>query len=140
MAGPILAAMEDATPPRILIIEDHPEHRDYLAALLRRAGHLVVAFGSAPAALRYMADHPVSLVITDIFMPEMDGFEVLKTLQQTHPQVPLIAVSGGASYDRSDFLACMQNLGARAAFAKPLDAAALLGAVSLLIGAGEEPA
>ncbi|MGO8916841.1 MAG: response regulator transcription factor [Stellaceae bacterium] len=131
--------MDNATPAPILIIEDHPEHLDYLATLLRRAGYGVAAFESAVAGVRYMTRCPVSLVITDVFMPEMDGFEVLKTLRQCHPEVPLIAVSGAASYDRADFLAGMQNLGAQAVFTKPLDAAALLGAVSLLVGAGLGP-
>ncbi len=126
--------MESATPAPIVVIEDHPEHLDYLATLLRRAGYVVAAFDNAMHALRYMAHCPVSLVITDVFMPEMDGFEVLRTLQQSHPGVPLIAVSGAASRDDADFLACMKTLGARAVFTKPLDATALLGAASLLAG------
>lgn len=126
--------MENATPARIVVIEDHPEHLDYLTTLLCRAGYVVAAFKSAISALGYLAQCPAKLVITDVFMPEMDGFEVLKTLQQSHPGVPLIAVSGGGLLDRADFLGCMNDLGARAVFTKPLDAAALLGAIALLVG------
>jgi CheY-like chemotaxis protein len=128
--------MESAKRARILVIDDHPEHLDYLATLLRRAGYVVAAFDNAIPAMRYIAHCPVNLIITDVFMPEMDGFEVLQALQQSHPAVPLVAISGSASSARTHFLAGMKLLGAQAIFTKPFDAAALLDVVSLLVDTG----
>jgi CheY-like chemotaxis protein len=128
--------MENVTPVPIVVIEDHPEHLDDLVTLLRCAGYVVAGFERAAAALEYLAHRPASLVITDIFMPEIDGFEVLKAVQKTHPRLPLIAVSSAASREHAHFLAGIKTLGARAVFAKPLDSRALLGAVSALVGAG----
>ncbi|HXZ00722.1 MAG TPA: response regulator [Stellaceae bacterium] len=131
--------MENAGPARVAVIEDHPEHFDYLVALLRRAGYAVAAFDDAKSALCHLAHSPANLVITDVFMPEMDGFELLKELQEAHPGVPLIAVSGAASRDCTDFLACMKKLGARAVFTKPVDATELLDTVALLVERGDGP-
>jgi len=128
--------MEDTTPPRIVVIEDHPEHLDYLVTLLRRAGYVVAGFERAVSALDYIVHCSASLVITDVFMPEMDGFEVLKALQQARPGLPLIAVSSAASGERARFLAGIKTLGARAVFTKPLDSGALLGTVAALLLAG----
>jgi two-component system chemotaxis response regulator CheY len=129
-------AMKNPAPARIVAIDDHAEHLDYLVTLLRRAGYVVEGFAHAVTALDYIARTPVSLVITDVFMPEMDGFEVLKALLQSHPELPLIAVSGTASPEHGRLLSGMKTLGARAVFTKPLDAAALLESVSVLIRAG----
>lgn len=120
---------------KVVIIDDYPEILDYLATLLDRAGYAVAAFDRAAAALDYIARHAVDLVITDIFMPELDGFEVLKILQRDHPELPLVAISGGVGSDVGLFLNGIRHLGARAAFSKPIDAAALLGAIACLLGA-----
>jgi DNA-binding NtrC family response regulator len=113
----------------IVVIEDHPEYLDYLAVSLRRAGYVVAAFTAASTALRHLQDHPASLVITDVFMPEMDGFEVLKEVRRRFPTLPIIAVSGDGPGHGPMFLDAMCHLGACAALAKPIDAAALLAAV-----------
>jgi CheY-like chemotaxis protein len=126
--------MEDLTRGPIVVIEDHPEHLDYLATLLRRTGYVVAGFERANSALDYLAHCPAGLVITEVFMPEMDGFEVLKALQQRYPHLPLIAVSSAASPERAHFLTGIKVLGARAVFTKPLDVCALLAVVSLLVG------
>jgi DNA-binding NtrC family response regulator len=119
----------------VVVIDDHPEHLDYLASLLRRCGYAVDAFLSAKAALRHIERNPPSLVITDVFMPGIDGFEVLKDLKRARPALPIIAVSGSGPQNRALFLNAMQELGARAGFAKPLDMHALLDAVARLTGA-----
>jgi len=125
--------------PDIVVIEDHPEYLDYLATLLRRAGYTVATFTTGTAALRYIEHNPVSAVITDVFMPEMDGFEVLKEVRRRFPKLPIIAVSScGACMPIC--LEAMQNLGASATFAKPVDADALLIAIARLIHGPDRPA
>jgi DNA-binding NtrC family response regulator len=124
------------TDPRadIVLIDDHPEHLDYLATLLRRAGYVVAAFHRAAPALCHLKRYPAHLVITDVFMPEKDGFEVLKEVEREFPGLPLIAVSGIGLREQALYLESMRHLGARAAFAKPVDGDALLATVAALIG------
>jgi two-component system, NtrC family, phosphoglycerate transport system response regulator PgtA len=131
--------MDALQPVKIVVIEDHPDHLDYLATLLRRCGYAVDAFLSARAALRHIERERPGLVITDVFMPAMDGFEVLKDLKRARPDLPIIAVSGSGPQDRSLFLDAMQQLGARAGLSKPLDMHALLDAVERLTGAPPQP-
>jgi CheY-like chemotaxis protein len=127
--------------PAIVVIDDHPEHLDYLAMLLRRAGYAVVAFNKAQAALDYVAQSPVDLIVTDVFMPDLDGIEVLMALQRSFPDLPVIAVSGIGPRSQPLFLGVMLHLGARATFTKPLDDVALLSTVARLVrGAGERHA
>jgi CheY-like chemotaxis protein len=134
----IVRGMQNAVNRTVVVIEDHPEHLDFVTTLLSRAGYAVAGFSTAQAALRYLAIHPASLVITDVFMPEMDGFEVLKELKRACLEVPVIAVTG---IDRRQalFLDAMRHLGAHATFTKPVDAEALLGAVARLVGSPSPP-
>lgn len=123
----------------IVLIEDHPEHRDYVATLLRRTGYAVATFTTGTDALRYIEHNPVSVIITDVFMPEMDGFEVLKAVRGRLPKLPIIAVSGCGPF-MPGCLEAMQNLGASAIFAKPVDADALLIAIAHLSQQAKPPA
>src|SRR5215472_1065069 len=125
--------MQNTTVVPIVVIEDHPEYLDYLATLLRRAGYAVFPFAAASAAVEHLRHHRVSVVITDVFMPEMDGFEVLHEVRQLLPTLPIIAVSGDGPCQGPLFLDAMRHLGACAALEKPIDAAALLAAVALCL-------
>ena len=125
--------MQNTTVVPIVVIEDHPEYLDYLATLLRRAGYAVFPFSAASAAVEHLRHHGASVVITDVFMPEMDGFEVLHEVRQLFPTLPVIAVSGDGLSWGPIFLDAMRHLGACAALAKPIDAAALLAAIALCL-------
>src|SRR5689334_13146934 len=127
--------MQNTTVAPIVVIEDHPEYLDYLATLLRRAGYAVAPFTAASAAVQFLQRHPASIVITDVFMPEMDGFEVLRQVRRLFPTVPIIAMSGDGPSKGPMFLDAMRHLGACAALAKPIDPEALLAAIALCLAA-----
>lgn len=132
--------MQNTSAAPIVVIEDHPEYLDYLATLLRRAGYAVAPFKAAGAALEFLRHHPASIVITDVFMPEMDGFEVLSQVRRWFPALPIIAISGDGPSIGQMFLDAMRHLGACAALTKPIDAAALLAAITeCLAHASEGP-
>ncbi|MBF0190195.1 MAG: response regulator [Magnetococcales bacterium] len=82
---------------RILIIDDDEPFRVHLGMLLRKAGHVVLEVECALHALDKIALDPFDLLMTDIFMPKMDGFELLTTLLRRHPNIRVIAMSGGGS-------------------------------------------
>ncbi|MEM7159195.1 MAG: sigma-54 dependent transcriptional regulator [Myxococcota bacterium] len=74
---------------KILVVDDEPSMREFLAICLRRAGHSVDAAPGGEQALAYLEQHPVDLVITDLTMPGMDGMELLRKLS-TRPEPPLV--------------------------------------------------
>jgi two-component system, chemotaxis family, chemotaxis protein CheY len=131
--------MTEPAAASIVVIDDHPEHLEYLALLLQRAGYIVAAFDKAQAALDYIARSPVDLVITDVFMPDLDGIEVLRALKQSLPALPVIAVSGVGPRSQPLFLGVMRHLGAAATFAKPVDDVTLLSTVARLVHDVEGP-
>jgi PAS domain S-box-containing protein len=65
----------------IMIVDDEPESRKMVSAVLRAAGANVMAFDNAAAALETLDHHRPNLVITDIAMPGMDGYSFTRTLR-----------------------------------------------------------
>jgi CheY-like chemotaxis protein len=131
----MVSTMARANSARIVVIDDHPEHLDYLATLLRRAGYEVTAHTAAADAMDALKRWPAHLVVTDVFMPHMDGFEVLRTLKLHYPELPLIAIGGAFAPGGQSMLPFMRKLGASDTFTKPIDTAALLKSVATLVGA-----
>ncbi len=79
----------------LLVVDDSETNRDILTRILERQGHDVQAAASGREALDLLAHHPVDLVLLDILMPGMNGFELLQELKadKTLPQVPVIFIS-----------------------------------------------
>ncbi len=78
---------------RILVVEDHPETLATLARLLSSRGYIVVGADCVQTALRSAAREKFDLVISDIGLPDGDGYALMKKLRETH-QLKGIAVSG----------------------------------------------
>ncbi len=98
-----------------------------LTTLLKRAHYDCLGFATARNALAFMSEHEVDLIIADVFMPEMDGFELLRVIHRGFPMMPVITLSGGGSRLSGDFfLDCTERLGAVAALKKPLDVFTLM--------------
>jgi CheY-like chemotaxis protein len=88
---------EPALPPkaaRILLVDDSPVERLALAHHLRRAGYQVDEAGDGKAALAHLQNREVDLLLLDLQMPNMSGFEVLGYLQQHRRGLPVILLSG----------------------------------------------
>lgn len=86
---------------------------------LREAGHEVLVALNGTRALELCLQHQVEVLITDIFMPEKDGLEVIPEIRTALPQVKIIAVSGGAAMLHYDFLNVARILGAHHVLNKP---------------------
>jgi DNA-binding response OmpR family regulator len=119
---------------RILVIEDDTLVGEWLADLLGRAGHDVRRAENGHEGIRLLAQSPADIVITDMIMPEKEGFETITELHRDHPEVPIVAISGGGQTGPKDYLETARLLGAAEVFAKPLDGPALLAKVSDLVG------
>jgi CheY-like chemotaxis protein len=113
---------------RILVIEDDPSMQALLRDVLLDVGHVVfVANDGREGVSRYRRHHP-DLVITDIFMPERNGLDVVLDLASSNANV--IAISGGGDLDRADHLDDAIQFGARRTLRKPFTVDALLTAVN----------
>src|SRR5207245_7227280 len=84
-----------ATSGRIVLADDNRDMRDYIGRLLRQQGYLVDAVGDGRAALEAVRRNTPDLVITDVMMPVMDGFELLENLRADGPEsyVPVVMLS-----------------------------------------------
>jgi CheY-like chemotaxis protein len=88
-------ASEEEPITRILIIDDEAAVRDSLRGYLERVGYEVLEAPNGRVGLRLHKEKPVDLIITDIFMPDGDGIEVIRAVRRTAPQLKVITVSGG---------------------------------------------
>jgi CheY-like chemotaxis protein len=109
----------------ILVVEDSEPFREVLAELLELDGHRVWACDSGDSALRCLTENPMDLVITDLQMSRMDGFELIRILQRSRPELGVIAISGL----NDQHLQMATSLGAKAVLAKPFTADELFLAV-----------
>lgn len=126
--------MSEQEPSPIIVVDDDFEHLTMVSALLTHAGYHCLSFSSACDARNYIDQNPVDLVITDIFMPDMDGFEMLRTIREVRPGVAVITVSGEGRMPNVFYLECAMQLGAVAALRKPFDPNALIAIVTRHVG------
>lgn len=111
--------------PRALIVDDAPDVVEMLAMLLRHSGYEVTMASSAPAALIAARADSFDVVVSDIGMPGMNGYDLAAALRALpgYAVVPMIALTGFAMYgDHDRALAA----GFNAFLAKPIDPDALV--------------
>lgn len=116
----------------ILVIEDEPQMRLLVARALRSAGHDVSEAGDGAEGLRKFRATPAELVVTDLFMPEIEGIETLRELRQLAPHVRIIVMSGGSASATHLFLGMAVKLGADGMLEKPFLPSALVEMVAKL--------
>jgi CheY-like chemotaxis protein len=106
----------------ILLVEDHFDTRQAFAAILRSWGHEVAPSDSAATALKVLDDRPVDVVVSDIGLPDRNGYELVAEARKRRPGLATIAVSAyftTADHDRGS------DAGFDMFFAKPVDLSAL---------------
>jgi len=118
---------------RILIIDDDAQVLVTLRQLLKREGYEVVEASDGNEGIRLYRENPTDVIITDLLMPEKEGLETIMDLRKAFPDVKIIAMSGGRQFSPEDYLNMAKNLGAKYAFAKPIEKQKLLNAVQELL-------
>ncbi|MCP4349646.1 MAG: response regulator [Desulfobacterales bacterium] len=116
----------------ILIIEDDEQVRAFLGEMLRREGYEVAEASDGKAGMKAFIENPAQLVITDIFMPEKEGLEVIRELKRDFPETNIIAISGGG-FQPETYLYAACKLGANRTFLKPVERKKLVEAVNELL-------
>jgi CheY-like chemotaxis protein len=87
---------EDTPPRRLLVIDDNPTIRTTVGSLLRDLGHTVAVAESGAAGLALLLETPVDLVLTDLQMPGLTGWEVARLVKAMDPRLPVVLVTGSA--------------------------------------------
>jgi excisionase family DNA binding protein len=105
--------------PRVLIVDDDPRLREYVRASLEFDGYSVREAGSAEEGLSALEEEPPDLILLDVMMPQMDGWEMLKRVQERHGvgAIPVIMFSGKVEEGAAEANA----RGAQAFIGKPFD-------------------
>jgi CheY-like chemotaxis protein len=125
----------------ILVADDEEGIRNLLVHWLRSQGHTVACAGNAREAQRLLRQQPFDLVITDVVMPDGDGFELIASFRKTKPQTRIVAISGGGKYlQGNDCLRIARGLGAHTAVMKPFSWEQLQSAIDAALLAGESDA
>lgn len=121
---------------RVLIIDDDPSILRSVARILEEEGHEVREAGDGKSALELVADGSPDLIVSDMYMPEMDGIELLIRLQTDHPGTPMVAMSGGGHMAKEELLRNASMLGAVAVLEKPFTIEQLLDVVNQALEKG----
>src|SRR5436309_15353506 len=115
----------------ILVVEDDPDVRDALVLLLEGEGYAVTSARNGQEALEQLRAAPPALVLLDLMLPVMDGFE-FRVQQLQDPalaRVPVIVLSSGGDLTRK-----VEPLHVDACLSKPLDLERLLALVARRVG------
>src|SRR5256884_7477998 len=119
---------------RVLIVDDDPMVCAAIEIYLDRHGFEVTIADGGEAGLRALEEGRFDLMIVDIFMPHMRGFESIRIFHERAPALPLIAMSGYAFANLNspapDFLRMTLELGASRCLRKPFTPAALQVAIN----------
>jgi DNA-binding response OmpR family regulator len=115
---------------RIMVIDDQPDVLETIGGMLRLAGHDVTLAAGGKSGLFGVERDGFEVLVTDMLMPEVDGVEVIKALRRSHPNLWIVAISGGGRQVPADMsLKLSQAFGADKMLYKPVKMADLLASI-----------
>jgi two-component system, sensor histidine kinase len=130
-----------AAPAHVLVAEDNPVNQQIVQSALGRQGYRVTVAANGREVLEFLARNPVDLILMDVQMPEMDGFEATSSIREvereTGGHLPIVALTAHArTDDRERCLAC----GMDDYLSKPVHTRDLLETVARMVAFGRERA
>jgi CheY-like chemotaxis protein len=117
---------------RILLLEDNKDFTDLITRCLSSAGHELIALPDGRKAMDALQQHAPALVITDLVMPHQEGIETIIQMRRQHPNLPILAMSGGSAHS-PQYLQLAERLGANRTLEKPFGPTELQSAVGELL-------
>jgi CheY-like chemotaxis protein len=88
--------MTASVPPRVLYVDDHEDSREMLSMILRMELIEATSVGTAAEALASLQAERFSLVLLDVWLPDLDGFELCRRMRNLDPHTPILFFSGAA--------------------------------------------
>jgi CheY-like chemotaxis protein len=104
---------------RVLVVDTDVGVRAAVRGMLEEAGFQVAEAGNGDEGIRAFRRQPADVVLTDLFMPDRNGLEMIRDLRRQFPGVKVIATSGGWGRVRLDVLPLARALGAARVLYKP---------------------
>jgi CheY-like chemotaxis protein len=117
----------------ILVIDDELSIRTLIRQVLEDEGYHISEADDGEQGLIMLRNTPVDLIVTDIFMPNKEGIETIRTMRQQFPHIKILAISGGGTRMMSDTLPAARQFGAHHTLAKPFTPEELLDAVTTML-------
>ena len=121
--------MLNTKPATILIIEDDPSLRDSLQRTLRKQSYTILQAAEGGEGIMLLGTHAIDVVLVDIFMPGKEGIETIRLIRRSHPQVKIIAMSGGGERRYIDVLRVAKSIGCHQTLDKPFSNETLINAI-----------
>lgn len=120
----------------ILLVEDEILLREGVQEMLEVHGYTVIGAGDGAEALEWLEQVPVTLVISDLVMPNMNGVDFIERVRAKHPHLPIIVASGspGSVMQRLG-IESIQVPGATASIVKPFKSSELVALVKQVLAA-----
>lgn len=123
---------------KLLLIDDDQAVRETLAEFLAGTGHEVITVGSGRQALEVLSEGSFDLIVVDVFMPDVEGMELIRLLSQEVSMPPLIAISGGGGILPPNWsLKSTEVYGVEYALFKPIDMTVFLSTVEQALNPNE---
>ncbi len=114
---------------RIMVVDDEQVVREVLRLMLERDSHQVVEAENGKVALEQNRLEQADVIVADIFMPEMDGLQLIALLREESPQTRVVAISGSVYERRRRFLEIAGRMQSVTTLAKPFTAKEVRAAV-----------
>jgi UDP-3-O-[3-hydroxymyristoyl] N-acetylglucosamine deacetylase len=115
----------------VLVVDDEERIRSSLQGILGDEGFRVVATGDAPGALELIAREKPEVVLLDVWMPELDGIELLRRIKLRNPETHVIMISGHANIQNA---VAATRMGAADFIEKPFSVSGLLASLEHVLG------
>jgi CheY-like chemotaxis protein len=119
---------------RILVVEDDPVMRETIIDILQFEGFEVVGAKGGREAIDKICDREFDLIVTDILMPNRDGYDVIHAAITNCPKARILAISGGGSVSSDAYLEMAKGIGAHMVLGKPFEIDELLRIVHTELG------
>ncbi len=121
---------------QVLLIDDEPNIREMLRFILEDNGYEVTQANDGEEGMEKFRESSFDLIVTDIFMPRKDGFEVFREVRETNTKTKFIVLSGGGDagpQKGEEYLSLFQKLGVDAILSKPVVLEELMNKVKELV-------
>lgn len=129
-AGTGIGSMQEERGRQILVVDDEEGVRNALARALRSGGYTVVTVSSVQEAKQQIASTAFDLVLSDLHMPIEGGLELLQSIRESDPELPVILITGAPTTESA--VGALQ-LKATGYFTKPIDPPRLLGEITRVL-------
>jgi DNA-binding response OmpR family regulator len=118
---------------KVLLIDDNDVFRKAISDTLEIMNYEVTPLTDGKNVVQYLKTTRFDIIITDIIMPDKDGFETINDIRKYDQTIPIIAVTGDGAYEQNQNLKIAEKLGATDTIMKPFETSALVEKINNLL-------